>query len=142
MVPTLCQHSGIVSPLRLRWVNGACVFRCTLPPALLAKCSGPFTCHCGNAGLERTLRYAASISAAKGQVHTERCKNQRSLLDSISRLDFTGHAIRLDAISMYFLSVLTCYCQRQVITSVEPSISSFRALSIRVIKHKLMQRPR
>ena len=32
-------HSGSASrviPLRLRWVKGTCVFRCNLPPALLA----------------------------------------------------------------------------------------------------------
>ena len=32
--PTL--PSDIVSPLRLRWVKGVYVFRCNLPPALLA----------------------------------------------------------------------------------------------------------
>ena len=32
-VPTLCLDSGIVSPLRLPWVEGVCVFRCNLPPA-------------------------------------------------------------------------------------------------------------
>ena len=35
-VPTLCLDSGTVSPLRLRWVKGVGVFRCNLPPALLA----------------------------------------------------------------------------------------------------------
>ena len=34
IVPTLCLDSGIVSPIRLRWVNGACVFGCNLSPAL------------------------------------------------------------------------------------------------------------
>ena len=46
--------SGIVSPLRLRWVKGVCVFRCNLPPALLAEWSGYFTCNCRNTGVERT----------------------------------------------------------------------------------------
>ena len=46
--------SGIVSPLRLRWVRGMCVFRCNPPPALLAEWPGSFTCHCGNMGVERT----------------------------------------------------------------------------------------
>ena len=32
--PTLCPDSG---PLRLRWVKGVGVFRCNLPPALLAE---------------------------------------------------------------------------------------------------------
>ena len=31
-----------------------CVFRCNLPPALLAEWSGSFACHCGNKGVERT----------------------------------------------------------------------------------------
>ena len=33
-VPTLCLDSGIVSPHRLHWVKGVCMFRCSLPPAL------------------------------------------------------------------------------------------------------------
>ena len=35
--PTPCLDSGIISPLRLRWVKGVCVFRCNLPPALLVE---------------------------------------------------------------------------------------------------------
>ena len=42
------------SPFRLCWAKDACVFRCNLPPALLAEWQGSFTCHCGNTGLERT----------------------------------------------------------------------------------------
>ena len=54
-VPTLFPvDSDIVSPLRLRWVKGVCVFRCNLPPALLADWPGSFTCHWGNTGMERT----------------------------------------------------------------------------------------
>ena len=53
--PTLCLDSGIVSPLWLHWVNGVCVFKCNLPPALLAEWLGSFTSHCGNTGMERTL---------------------------------------------------------------------------------------
>ena len=34
-VPTLCLNSGIVNPLQLHWVKGACVFWCNLPLALL-----------------------------------------------------------------------------------------------------------
>ena len=30
------------------------MFRCNLPPALLAERPGSFTCHCGNTGVERT----------------------------------------------------------------------------------------
>ena len=53
-VPSLCLDGGIVSPRRLRWVKGVCVFRCNLPPALLTEWPGSFTCHCGNTGVERT----------------------------------------------------------------------------------------
>ena len=35
--PQLCLGSGIVSPFRLSWVKGVCVFRWNLRPALLAK---------------------------------------------------------------------------------------------------------
>ena len=52
--PTLCMGSGIVSPLRFHWVKGVYVFRCNMPPALLAEQPGSFTCHCGNTGVERT----------------------------------------------------------------------------------------
>ena len=45
----------IVSPLRLRWVKGVCVFRYNLPPALLAEWLGSFTCHWSNKGVEQTL---------------------------------------------------------------------------------------
>ena len=38
----LCLDSDIVSPLRLRLVEGLCVFRCNLPPALLAEWPGSF----------------------------------------------------------------------------------------------------
>ena len=32
-----CPDSGIVSSLRLLWMEGVCVFRCNLPPAFLAE---------------------------------------------------------------------------------------------------------
>ena len=35
-------------------VKGVCVFMCKLPPAVFAEWPGPFTCHCGNTGVERT----------------------------------------------------------------------------------------
>ena len=54
-VLTLCLDSGIVSPLGLCWVKGVCVFRCNLPPALLAEWQRSFTCHCVNRGVEWTL---------------------------------------------------------------------------------------
>ena len=44
----------IVSPHRLRWVKGVCVFRCNLLPALMAKWPGSFTCQCGYTVVERT----------------------------------------------------------------------------------------
>ena len=53
-VTTLCLDSSIVSPLWLHWVKGVCMFRCNLPPALLAEWLGSLTCHCGNTGVERT----------------------------------------------------------------------------------------
>ena len=46
---------GIVSPHRLCWVKGVCVFSCNLPPALVAECPGSFTSQCSNTGMERTL---------------------------------------------------------------------------------------
>ena len=61
-VPTLCLDSGIVSPLRLRLVKGVCVFRCNLPPALLAERPGSFTCHCGDTGVERTPNKSQHMS--------------------------------------------------------------------------------
>ena len=63
-VPTLCLDSSIVSPLWLCWVKGVCIFRCNLPPALLAEWLGSFTCHCGNAGVERTLNELVSVGFA------------------------------------------------------------------------------
>ena len=50
---TIFLNSSIVSPLRLCWVTGACVFRCNLPPTFLAEWPGSFTCRCGNTGVER-----------------------------------------------------------------------------------------
>ena len=48
------MDSGIVNPLRLRWVKGVCVFTCSQPPALLAEWPRSFTCHCGNTGVAQT----------------------------------------------------------------------------------------
>ena len=52
----LCNNSSIVSPLKLCWVKGACVFTCNLPSELLAEWLFFvfFTCHCINTGVERT----------------------------------------------------------------------------------------
>ena len=44
----------IISPLRPRWVKGVCVFRCSLPNALLAEWPRSLSCHCSNTGMERT----------------------------------------------------------------------------------------
>ena len=52
-IPTIGLDS-LVSPLRLRSILGVCVFRCNLPPALVAEWPGSLTCHCGNTGVERT----------------------------------------------------------------------------------------
>ena len=49
-MPGHSQHSGHSQPFRLGWVKDVCVFRCNLPPALLAEWPGSFTCHCGNVG--------------------------------------------------------------------------------------------
>ena len=35
-------------------IKGVCVFRCNLPPALLAEWPGSFTYHCSNTGVEQT----------------------------------------------------------------------------------------
>ena len=50
--PHYAWTAALVSPLRLRWVKGVCVFRCNLPLALLAEWPGSFKCHCGNTGVE------------------------------------------------------------------------------------------
>ena len=43
-----------VSPLQLCRVKGVYVFKCNLPPALLAEWPGSFTCRCSNTGVELT----------------------------------------------------------------------------------------
>ena len=50
----LCLDSGVVSPFRPRRVKVVCVFKCNLPPALLAQWLGSFTCNYGDSGVERT----------------------------------------------------------------------------------------
>ena len=85
---TLCLDSDIVSPHRLHWVEGVCLFRFILPPALLASCDvilcgwlgskyqltallaewpGSFTCHCGNTGMERTLNKESAHRVDSGE---------------------------------------------------------------------------
>ena len=58
-VLTLCLDSSIVSPLRLHWVKGVCIYRCNLPSALLAEWPGSFICHCGKTGVEQTQSKSA-----------------------------------------------------------------------------------
>ena len=60
-VQTLCLDSSTASPLQLCWVKGVCVFRCNLPPALLAERLGFFTCHYSNTGVERTMNKSQHI---------------------------------------------------------------------------------
>ena len=52
--PNYAWTACIVSPIWLLWDLGVCMFRCNLPPALLAEWPGSFMCHCGNMGVERT----------------------------------------------------------------------------------------
>ena len=54
--------TATVSPLQLHWVKGVCVFRCNLPPALLAQWPRSFTCHCVDMGLEQTLNKSQHTS--------------------------------------------------------------------------------
>ena len=85
-VPTLCLDIIIVSPLRLRWVKGVCVFRCNLPPALLEEWRGSFACRCGNTGVERTQN--------KGQ-HTELTLEKKMLLPFLPRLELAAFHSRV-----------------------------------------------
>ena len=52
--PTLCLNNDTVSPLQLHWVKGVCMFRCNLPPVLMAEWLESFMCHCSTTGLEQT----------------------------------------------------------------------------------------
>ena len=49
-----CSLTSCVWACFQHWIQGACVFRCNLPPRLLAEWPGSFTCHFGNTGVERT----------------------------------------------------------------------------------------
>ena len=49
--PTLCPLSSS-KPSLTSSIKGVCVFRCNLPPALLAEWLGSFMCHCGKKGVE------------------------------------------------------------------------------------------
>ena len=68
-VPTLCLDS-IVSRLRLCWVEGVCMFRCNLPPALLAELPGSLTRHCGNTGAEWTTNRIACWQSTRREHQT------------------------------------------------------------------------
>ena len=50
------MHQFTVSLHSKPHTQGACVFNCNLPPALLAEWLGPFTCYCGNMGVEWTMK--------------------------------------------------------------------------------------
>ena len=80
-----CMDSGIVSPLRLRWVKGVCVFRCNPPPALLAERPGSFTRHCGNTGMEWTPN--------KSQ-HTKLTLEKKILLPLLPGFELTTFRVR------------------------------------------------
>ena len=56
-----------VSPHRLCWVKGVCMFRCNLPPALLAEWPGSFMCHCGNKEVEWTLNKSQHAKVNSGE---------------------------------------------------------------------------
>ena len=43
--------------------QGACVFSCNLPPALLVEWPGYFTCYCGNTGVERIPKRRVSTES-------------------------------------------------------------------------------
>ena len=53
-IPTHCLDSDIACS-DFDGSKPICVFKCNLPPALLAEWLGSFTCHCSNTGLEWTL---------------------------------------------------------------------------------------
>ena len=55
----------MVSPLLLRWVKDVGVFRCNLPPTLMAEGPGSFTCYCGNTGVERILEKTISRRSSR-----------------------------------------------------------------------------
>jgi len=48
-------------------MNGACVFSCSLPPALLAEWLGYFTCYCRNMGVEWILKSESAQKADPGE---------------------------------------------------------------------------
>ena len=50
-VPILCLDST-VSPFRLGWMKGMCMFTSNLPSALSAEWLGSLICYCGNTGVE------------------------------------------------------------------------------------------
>ena len=66
------------SALWLQWIRAVCVFRCSLPPALLAEWLGSFTHHCRNTGVARTPN--------KSQ-HTKLTLEKKSLLLLLSGLN-------------------------------------------------------
>ena len=63
----LCLDNGAVSPVQLHWVKGVCVFRCNLPPSLLAESLGSFMCYCSNTGVEWTLNKELAHKVDSGE---------------------------------------------------------------------------
>ena len=109
-VPTLCLDSGIVSPFWLRLVKEVCLFRCNLPPALLAEWPEPFMCHCSNTGVEWTLNKVSTQSwlwRRKFSHHFCRDSNSQpfdhecsALTNKLSRLSFPCYTVQI-----FFISV-------------------------------------
>ena len=89
-IPTLCLDSGIVSPLRLHWVKGVCMFRCNLPPALLAEQPGSLTCHCSNTGWDRhQIRFSTERNISRRDSNSQPFNHESGVLPSeLSRSPF------------------------------------------------------
>ena len=99
----LYLDSGIVSPLRLGWVNGVCVFRCNLPPALLVECPGSFTCHCGNTGVKLT---------SNKRQHTKLTLEKNILPPFLPRFELATFRSRVRRCNQLAIPALRClsYC--------------------------------
>ena len=67
----------------------ACVFNCNLPPAFLAEWPEPFTCYCGNTGVEQVAKQESAQKVDPGQENAPtgtfrslarvRCSNHRTI---------------------------------------------------------------
>ena len=66
-------------PFRLHWVKGVCMFRCNLPPALLAEWPGSFTCDCSNRGWNgQQVRVCTESSLWRREFSHHSCQNSSS----------------------------------------------------------------